>query len=122
MTLAALLKLGDQFEQVAGVLGASAWQRLRYVTLPLVAPAVVSSSLMVFAFVFGAFETPFILGRPYPSMLAVIAQRRFTSANLAERPDAMAVAVIITLVSLILVWLYGRIARTLMGVERPSVF
>ncbi len=122
MTLAVLLRLGDEYEQVARTLGSSAWQRLRYVTLPLVAPAIVSSSLLVFAFIFGAFEIPFILGRPYPAMLAVVAQRRFTSADLNERPDAVAVAVIITLVSILLVWLYARIARVVIGIERPSVF
>jgi putative spermidine/putrescine transport system permease protein len=122
MALAVLVRLGDEYEQVARTLGASAWQRLRYVTLPLVAPAVVSASLVVFAFIFGAFETPFILGRPYPAMLAVIAQRRFTSDNLAERPEAIAVAVLITLISILLVWVYMRIARILIGVERPAVF
>jgi putative spermidine/putrescine transport system permease protein len=122
MALAVLVKLGDDYEQVARTLGASGWQRLRYVVLPLVSPAVISSSLMVFAFVFGAFEVPFILGRPYPAMLAVVAQRRFTSLDLGERPGALAVAVVITFVSILLVWLYGRIARIIVGAERPAVF
>jgi putative spermidine/putrescine transport system permease protein len=61
MILALLARLGDEYEQAARVLGASAWQRFRHVTLPLIAPAVVSSSLMVFAFIFGAFEVPFIV-------------------------------------------------------------
>ncbi|MCI0392646.1 MAG: ABC transporter permease subunit [Acidobacteria bacterium] len=122
MALALLVRLGEEYEQVARTLGAPAWQRLRYVTVPLVAPAVVSSSLVVFAFIFGAFETPFILGRPYPAMLAVVAQRRFTSSNLADRPDGIAVAVVLTLVAVLLIWLYGRLARILVGIERPSVF
>jgi putative spermidine/putrescine transport system permease protein len=122
MALAVLVKLSDEYEQVARTLGASGWQRFRYVILPLVAPAVISSSLMVFAFVFGAFEIPFILGRPYPAMLAVVAQRRFTGIDLGERPGALAVAVVITLVSILLVWLYGRIARIIVGAERPAIF
>jgi putative spermidine/putrescine transport system permease protein len=122
MVLAVLVKLGDEHEQVARTLGAGRWQRLRFVTLPLVAPAVISSSLIVFAFVFGAFEIPFILGRPYPAMLAVVAQRRFTNPDLGERPGALAFAIVMTLVSILLVWLYGRIARIIVGVERPAVF
>ena len=122
MTLAVMLRIGDDYEQVARTLGASMWQRLRYVTLPMAAPAVVSASLVVFAFIFGAFETPFILGRPYPAMLAVVAQRRFTSTNLEDRPDAIAVAIVIMLISILLVWVYHRIARILVGIDRPAIF
>jgi putative spermidine/putrescine transport system permease protein len=122
MTLALLVRTGDEHEEVARTLGASMWQRLRYVTLPLVAPAVVSASLVVFAFIFGAFEVPFMLGRPYPAMLSVVAQRRYLSVNLNERPDAIAVAVVISLITALLVWLYLKLARLLVGVERPSIF
>ncbi len=122
MTLALLARTGDEYEQVARTLGASAWQRLRHVTLPLVAPAVVSASLVVFAFIFGAFEVPFILGRPFPAMLSVVAQRRYLSVNLSERPDAVAVAVVISLITAGLVWLYLKLARLIVGVERPSIF
>jgi putative spermidine/putrescine transport system permease protein len=122
MALAMILRLGNEYDEVARTLGASAWQRLRYVTLPMVAPAVVSASLVVFAFIFGAFETPFILGRPYPAMLAVVAQRKFTSETLAERPDAIAVAIVIMVTSILLVWAYQRIARIVVGIERPAIF
>jgi putative spermidine/putrescine transport system permease protein len=122
MTLALLARIGDEYELAARTLGASAWQRLRYVTLPLVAPAVVSASLVVFAFIFGAFEVPFILGRQYPAMLSVVAQRRFMSVDLAERPAAIAVAVVIALITALLVWAYLRLARWLVGIERPTIF
>ena len=114
--------MGDEYEQAALTLGASWWQRLRHVTLPLAAPAAVSASLVVFAFIFGAFEVPFILGRPYPAMLSVVAQRRYLSTDLADRPGAVAVAVVIALVTALLVWAYLRLARALVGVERPTIF
>jgi len=121
MTLALLARLGDEYEHAARVLGASTWQRFRHVTLPLVAPAVVSSSLMVFAFIFGAFEVPFILGRPFPAMLSVVAQQRYLDVNLAARPGAIAVAVICTLLTALLVWAYLRLTRALLGLERPFI-
>ena len=121
MTLALLARLGDEYEQAARVLGATAWQRFRHVTLPLVAPAVVSSSLMVFAFIFGAFEIPFLLGRPYPAMLPVVAQQRFLDADLAARPGAIAMAVGSTLLATAMAWLYLRLTRALLGLERPFV-
>ena len=122
MCLAVLARVGNEYEQAARTLGASAWQRLRYVTLPLVAPALVSATLLVFAFVFGAFEIPFLLGRQYPSMLAVVAQRRYLSVDLADRPGAIAVAVMMALATALLVWLYQRLARTVVGVAKPTLF
>ncbi len=121
MTLALLARLGDEYEQAARALGASAWQRFRYVTLPMVSPAVVSSSLMVFAFIFGAFEVPFILGRPYPAMLSVVAQQRYMDVNLAARPGAIALAVVSALLTAALAWAYLRLTRALIGLDRPFI-
>lgn len=121
MTLALLARLGDEYEQVARTLGASAWQRFRYVTLPMVAPAVVSSSLIVFAFIFGAFEVPFVLGRPYPAMVSVVAQQRYLNVNLAMRPGAIALAVISALLTVALAWMYLRLTRAIIGLERPFI-
>src|SRR5207253_4470669 len=84
VTLAMLRRTAGEYELAAATLGASAWQRFRYVTLPLVAPSVISAALLVFAFIFGAFKVPFILGRPYPAMLGVEAQRRFLKIGRAS--------------------------------------
>lgn len=121
MTLALLARLGEEYEQAARVLGATAWQRFRYVTLPLVAPAVISSSLMVFAFVFGAFEIPFLLGRPFPAMVSVVAQQRFLDVNLAARPGAIALAIVCALLTTALAWGYLRLTRALLRLERPFI-
>ena len=121
MTLALLARLGDEYEQAARMLGASPWQRFRNVTLPLVSPAVVSSSLIVFAFIFGAFEIPFILGRPFPAMVSVVAQQRYLDVNLAVRPGAIALAVVSTLLTGLLAWAYLRLTRSLIGLERPFI-
>lgn len=122
MVLALLARIGDEYDAVAKTLGATGWQRLRHVTLPLVAPATVSASLVAFAFIFGAFEVPYLLGRTYPSMLAVVAQQRFASVDLADRPAATAVAVTISLVAAALVYAYLRMSRALVGVSRPTLF
>jgi putative spermidine/putrescine transport system permease protein len=121
VTLAMLRRTAGDYELAAATLGASPWQRFRYVTLPLVAPSALSASLLVFAFIFGAFEVPYILGRPYPAMLGVVAQRRFLSMDLTDRPDAIALAVLVTIVSALLVFAYLRLARKLIG-ERPTLF
>jgi len=122
MTMALLARTGRDYEAVAQTLGASARQRLRYVTLPLLAPATISASLIVFAFTFGAFDVPFILGRQYPAMLGVVAQRRYLSMDLADRPEAIAIAVLMTAITALLTWIYLKVAHAAVGVERPTIF
>ncbi len=122
MVLAVLTRIGDELEQVAENLGASILQRFRFVTLPLIAPTVIFASLIVFAFVFGAFEVPFVLGRPFPAMLAVVLIRRFGDTDLNERPAAMALAMLMLVVAGLFVWLYLRLTKNFMSQEKPPIF
>ncbi len=96
-------------EDVARTLGAGPWQRLRYVVLPLVAPAVLSTSVLVFAFTFGSYEVPYLLGRSYPTTLPVVAFRAYTDVDLNARPEAMAICVVIALLVGVLAFAYLRI-------------
>jgi putative spermidine/putrescine transport system permease protein len=117
-----LARRGDEHDEVARTLGASSWQRFRHVTWPFLAPGVGAAALMIFAYVFSAFETPFLLGQPYPSMLPVVAQQRFMSVDLADRPAAMACALILTVIAAIVVRLYLAAAGPAAGRERPVLF
>ncbi|MEX2532805.1 MAG: ABC transporter permease subunit, partial [Nitriliruptoraceae bacterium] len=58
VTLAILHSTADDLEEAAQALGASPWQRLRHVILPLLLPGVLSAVVIVFAFTFGTFEVP----------------------------------------------------------------
>lgn len=122
VTTALLTRIGPEYERAAATLGASRWQRLWHVTIPMLAPGVVSAALMVFAFVFAAFETPFILGRPYPAMLSVVAQRRYLSLDLNDRPDAIAWALVMTGLAAIVVRAYLTLSHAVGGRGRPVVF
>lgn len=106
VVLAALTGALADLEDVARTLGASAWQRFRHVTLPLLTPAVVSASVIVFAFSFGSYEVPALLGRPYPATLPVVAYESYVDPDLTARAAAMAVAVLIALITGVLVALY----------------
>jgi putative spermidine/putrescine transport system permease protein len=122
VVLTVLVRVGNDFETVAANLGASKRQRFFYVTLPLVAPSIIFSSLIVWAFVFGAFEMPLVLGRTYPAMLSIAAQRKFNSTDLAERPEAMALAVLMTLATILFVWLYLRLTEKHSEIEKTTLF
>ena len=89
------------YDLVAENLGASRWQRLRYVTLPQVAPALLSGALLVFAFIFSSYEVPALLGVNYPRMLPALALRFFNDPDLRSRADGMAISLVITVIVLI---------------------
>jgi putative spermidine/putrescine transport system permease protein len=108
-----LRNLDRKYVQIAENLGASPFQTLTRVTLPLLVPAMLSAFLITFAFGFGAFEVPFILGSPAQRTLPLLAYYDYTSIILADRPIAMATNVIISVISLLLIWLYMRLVSFL---------
>ena len=111
IVLANMQSIGEDYESVARSLGASKWQSFRYVLLPLIFPGILSASVMVFAFTFGAYEIPAILGANFPAALPVLAYRKYTDVDLAARPEAMAMAIIIALLSALMIYFYVRYSR-----------
>lgn len=109
--LASLEAAGDDYVSAASTLGADAWQRFRYVTLPLLRPALLSASILVFAFTFSGYEVPYLLGQRAVAMLPVLAYREYNRVDLAARPEAMALCVFIAAVISGLVWLYMRLVE-----------
>jgi putative spermidine/putrescine transport system permease protein len=113
VVLAALRGVAGELEEVARTLGASAWQRFWYVVFPVIAPAVVAASLIVFAFTFGAFEIPYLLGRTYPTILPVMAYNEYRDIDLAARPVAMTINVLIAAITAVFAAAYLRLSRGL---------
>ncbi|HEV2809903.1 MAG TPA: ABC transporter permease subunit [Acidimicrobiales bacterium] len=117
VVLAVLASGVDELEDVARSLGAGPWQRFRHVVLPLITPAVAATSIIVFAFSFGSYEIPFLLGRSYPVTLPVLAYQAYTDSDLTARSTAMAIAVVIAVLVGLLVaaylWLSDRYLRPL---------
>ena len=111
IVLAVMQSVGQDYEALAQSLGANRWQRFRHVLLPLVMPGVLSASVIVFAFTFGAFEIPFLLGQNHPAALPVLAYRSYTDVDLASRPEAMAMAMVITLMSGLMIYAYMYLSR-----------
>lgn len=109
--LAVLRSLGEDYEEGARTLGANRFQRFRYITLPLLMPALVSSSTIVFAFAFGSYEIPGVLGVRYPQALPVLAYRFFISPDLRDRSVGMALSAIMAAAVLLLTALYMALER-----------
>jgi putative spermidine/putrescine transport system permease protein len=99
------------YNLVAENLGATRWQRLRWVTLPLVLPALLSGSLLVFAFIFGSYEVPALLGVSYPRTLPVLALRFFNDPDLHARADGMAISLVMTVIVLVIAAISNRLGQ-----------
>ncbi|MBA2316604.1 MAG: ABC transporter permease subunit [Euzebyales bacterium] len=110
VVLAALRGEVQPYEEAAQVLGATAWQRFRYVILPLLMPGVLSTCIIVFAFTFGSFEVPYLLGQPFPAVLPVLAYRQYTDVDLASRAEAMAISFVVALLVSVMVLVYLRLS------------
>ncbi|AZL58374.1 ABC transporter permease subunit [Tabrizicola piscis] len=111
--LANLQSIGVDHEATARSLGATRWQAFRHVTLPMLMPGLLAASVLVFAFAFGAYEIPLLLGASSPKALPVLAWQSYTDVDLAARPEAMAMAVIIALLGVLMLLAYARLARPL---------
>jgi putative spermidine/putrescine transport system permease protein len=108
--LAKLQTIGPEHEATARNLGASPWQAFAYILLPLLMPAVVAASAVVFAFALGAYEIPLLLGAHAPEALPILAWQGFTDVDLARRPEAYAISMLIAVIGAVLLAIYARLA------------
>lgn len=100
--LARMQTIGADFEAVARSHGATKGQAIRHILLPLLMPSLVGASALTFAFTFGAYEIPALLGASFPKALPVLAYQSFTDVDLAARPEALAMAIVIALIGAVM--------------------
>ncbi|MGA9714788.1 MAG: ABC transporter permease subunit, partial [Aeromicrobium sp.] len=98
-------------EDVSRTLGARGWQRLRHVTVPVIAAPVGAAAVLVLAFTMGSYEVPILLGRPFPAPLSVVTFQSFSDTDLTARPQAMAVAVLLAALTTVVAALYLVLVR-----------
>ena len=104
-----LKNISNNLEKVAINLGASKLQCFRYIILPLASPTIISSFIILFAFFFGSFEVPFLIGPTTPKALSVSAYTSYISSDLSQRSYAMVINVILSSLSFILLIVYNKI-------------
>ncbi len=108
MTFNIMRNISDKLETVAMNLGASKSQAFWSVLLPLSMPTILSSFIIIFAFSFGSFEVPYLIGPSIPKALPVEAFIKYSSVDLMQRPYAMVMNMILTGVSFILLMIYNK--------------
>ncbi|WP_321889950.1 ABC transporter permease [Paraburkholderia bannensis] len=113
----ALRAVSRSFDEAAATLGASRWQTLWHVTLPLAMPGIVSGALLVFAYNASAFAVPLLLGGRRVPMLAVLVHDQV--APLLNWPAASASGVVLMAATLAVMAVSQRLARRVQHLEEP---
>ncbi len=101
--------LDPRMGQAAEVLGANRWQVLREVTVPLLAPAIITASLLVFLFDFTSFAVVLILGGPRFATMEV--EIYYQTVSLFNLPVAAALSILQLFFTLVFTVIYTRLAR-----------
>lgn len=102
MVYPVLARIQNSWREVSRVYGAGNLSFIREIALPIMMPSWSIAVFIVFVFTFSAFEIPFLLGVTYPSMLPVYSFQLYTSGTLAERPEALAVNIILAAMTIVL--------------------
>jgi putative spermidine/putrescine transport system permease protein len=97
--------------ETAKMLGASRATVFFKIVLPFLLPIINTSFIILFLYSFGAFDIPFMLGESYPGMLSIQVYNLYFKRDLSNRPQAMAILVVMFLFSLVFIYLYSRIAK-----------
>ncbi len=111
MVYTVMKNIRSKLGEVAETLKASPRQLFIYVILPLSMPSIISASAIVFAYSFGAFEIPYLLGATYPKTMPVWAYLNYISPELDNRPLAMVINIVISVICSVLVFIYYLSAK-----------
>ena len=96
-----------EYEEQAATLGAGKIRAFIHVTLPMILPAIASTTIITFAFAFGTYEIPALLGSFDYMALPVITYYNLNSYNPADWSVSYALANLMTLVIMVLTALYA---------------
>lgn len=100
--LAILQNSAQEYEDQSQVLGANRFQTFIHILLPMIMPALASTTIITFAYAFGTFEVPMLIGGSENLALPVMAYIDYTSIDPTKRPISYAMCSLMTLFILIL--------------------
>jgi len=103
--------LDPRLGQAAHLLGANRWQAIRWVTLPILAPAIAAAAMLVFIFDFTSFGVILILGGPHFATLEV--EIFYQTVSLFNLPMAAVLSILQLLCTLVFTITYTRLSKRL---------
>ncbi|MEO5589085.1 MAG: iron ABC transporter permease [Gemmatimonadaceae bacterium] len=112
---AGLERFDTTLDEAASGLGASAWQRLRRVTLPLLTPALAGSMLLVFMTSLGSFSAPYVFGGGIRVLSTQIVASKLNGALGLAYVETTVLAMSAVMGLLVFRWLEGKRKYTSSG-------
>ncbi|MDA5386820.1 ABC transporter permease [Loigolactobacillus backii] len=110
-----LRQMDDRYKIVAVNLGATKWQNFWHISLPLIQPALINAFIINFAFNFGSYEVPYLLGNQQRELLPVYIYDLYVQGDLTQLPLTMSLNLILSLFSILFAGLLLKIGRFLPG-------
>ncbi len=113
-------QLDRGLEDAARTLGATPWQVARHVTFPLLRPAIIAASSIVFLFTFSSYGVVTVLGGPRHPTIEVELYRRAVLVGDLPVAAALSVLQLVAVVVLLAWWSRAQIASSHTLVLRPA--
>ncbi|SHI53256.1 putative spermidine/putrescine transport system permease protein [Geosporobacter subterraneus DSM 17957] len=111
-------KINSKLADAAANLGANRRQIFIHVLLPLLLPTISSAFIIIFAFSFGAFEVPYLIGPTFPKALPVMAYINYIHPDMTNRPYTMVILMCITFICILLTMLYTKLFNLILQYDR----
>lgn len=102
-TSGAMGSIDASLEEAAENLGASKWQRLKDVTIPVVMPSILAGAVMVFTSCISDFGTPMLIGQNYKVLATLVYEQYMSEIGTSSNFAAAVSMVVIALSALILI-------------------
>lgn len=106
----AMANMDNSLNEASESLGSNTWKRITTVTIPLLIPSILASSLLVFMRVFSDFGTPMLIGEGYRTM-PVLVYTQFMSELGGDASFAAVLSIIVIVITLILFSLQKYVAN-----------
>ncbi len=100
---------GPALVDAARTLGATRWQAMRTITLPLLLRGMAPSIIAVFVFVLGSLELPLVLAPSSPLTLPMLIQERRQALGPDSHAEAYVIALLATALAFIAVLLHEKL-------------
>ncbi|OEH92297.1 hypothetical protein BFG57_02845 [Bacillus solimangrovi] len=95
-------QIDSRLEEVIRMEGGGKWHQFKDARWPFLWPFLVEIGVIIFAFMVGAFEVPYLLGATSPKMTAVLSFEWFYQGGWLKRPDALAGMFVISIIILVI--------------------